>query len=59
MKETKEKKIIPFRKAAAIFVWWTMLLSIGGYFLYMRVLKPYIVDKPTIIKVEKPQEDKK
>lgn len=59
MKEKKEKKVISFRKAAAIFIWWGILLSIGGYFLYILVLKPYIVDKPTIIHVEKPQEDKK
>ena len=55
----KEKKIIPFRKAVAIFIWWGILLSIVGYVMYIKVLKPYIIDKPYIIKVERPQEDKK
>lgn len=58
-KEEKEKKIIPFRKAAAIFIWWGILLSVVGYVMYIKVLKPYIIDKPYIIKVEKQVEDKK
>ena len=51
----KEKKIIPFKKAIVIFAIWALLLSAGGDFLYKYVLKPYIVDRPTIIKVEKPE----
>jgi len=50
----KEKKVIPFRKSLGVFILWGVLLTIVGYFSYIFVLKPYIVDKPTIIKVEKP-----
>jgi len=54
----KDKKLIPFKKAFAIFIIWAMLLSIGGFFLYRYVLKKYIVDKPTVIEFKMPQEDK-
>lgn len=48
-KEKKKEKVIPFERAIAMFVIWTILLSVGGYCLYSYVLKPYIIDKPTVI----------
>lgn len=48
-------KVIPYKKALAIFIWWAVFLTIGGYFIYTKVLKPYIVDRPYIIKVEAPK----
>ena len=51
----KEKKVIPFKRAVAIFIVWALIMADAGYLLYHFVLKPYIVDRPYIIKVEKPQ----
>lgn len=56
--ETKEKKIIPFKKALLIFVVWAALLSEGGYILYEKVLKKYIVNAPTVIKVDRSKDKK-
>lgn len=49
-REKKQKKVIPFERAIAIFAIWAIILSIGGYYLYGYVLKPYIIDRPTVIK---------
>ena len=53
----KDKKIIPFKKAFGIFILWGVLLTIIGYLSYIYIFKPYIIDKPTVIKIEKPHNE--
>jgi len=59
MSKVNKKKIIPFRKAFGIFILWGVLLAVLGYLSYIYIFKPYIIDRPYIIEIEKPIEDKK